>query len=89
MFEIVVANDTLELRHLWCLLAAMRFRKAMILDKCEQKSENEEGKRAQSHKNWHRHDEKAENLLRVGVTRSENSLQNSLFWNATENRDCS
>jgi hypothetical protein len=52
MFEIMVADDTLGLRHLRCLLAAMRFGKAIILDKCEQESEKEEGKRAQSHKYW-------------------------------------
>jgi hypothetical protein len=36
----------------------MRFGKAMVLDKCEQKSEKEEGKGSQSYKYWHRHDEK-------------------------------
>jgi hypothetical protein len=68
-FEAIVADDALELWLLPCLLTAMRFGKAMVLDKCEQKSEKEEGKSTQSHKYWHRHDERANNRnrsLRLG-----------------------
>jgi hypothetical protein len=43
MFEPIVANDTLELRHSWSFLAAMRFGKAIVLDICEHESEKEEG----------------------------------------------
>jgi hypothetical protein len=64
MFEAIVADDALKLRLLRCLFAAMRSGKAMVLDKCEQKSEKEEGKGTQSHKYWHRHDERANNQKR-------------------------
>lgn len=89
MFEPIVANDTLELRHLRCLLAAMRFGKAIILDKCKQESKKEEDKRAQSHENWRRHDGRAEHQMKVVATGSKDGLQNCLCWDVTASRDCS
>jgi len=46
--EVVVADDALGLRRLWCGFAAMRAGEEMVLDECGEKFEGEEGKGAQS-----------------------------------------
>lgn len=46
----------------------MRFGKAIVLNRCEQESEQEERKRAQGQKEWYRHDAKAYNQMYVIAT---------------------
>ncbi len=79
MLEPIVPEDTLELRHCRWFLAAMRFGIAIILNICEQESEYEERNRAQGQKEWYRHDEKADNQMRIMATRLEYCLHGPLF----------
>lgn len=79
MLEPIVSQDTLHLRHCRWFLAAMSFGKAIVLNRCEQESEQEERKRAQGQKEWYRHDAKADSQMYVIATGLKDCLHGVLF----------
>jgi hypothetical protein len=90
MLEPIVPEDTLQLRHCRWFLAAMRFGIAIILNGCEQESEQEERKRAQGQKEWYRHVEMPTLNWKITALRLEYCLKAlSSEMEFSGNRDCS